>query len=353
MKSNMMTKCLIFFSLAISVFSYDFALFTPHHQQDKFWNYFAQFMKSACDDLGVTLHVHYADDNREKMKLQLRKAVYGESKVDAVFFQNFKQSGIEMIKIADQAKVPAFLVNSAVPHELAGKPREKYPYWIGEMLPDDVQAGYALAKSLVKSAREKTGKTKIHFAGISGIATDTSSVDRVKGMMVALEEDPEVKLVKLARGNWQKESGQRHYKILMDDKTPLEVVWAANDATALGVVEAAELTKTEVYVGGIDWTTEALAMIKADKMTVSYGGHFMEGAWAAVLVYDYLEGKDFASEKLHYGSMMGAISSSNVKQRIKKLSPESWSEIDFKPLSKVHNPERRSYEFDIEKTVFH
>ena len=95
-------------------------------------------MQEAVHDLGMELQVYYAHDNRVTMKKQITEAVTGPDKPDVIVFQNYRANGAAFIKIAENAEVPAFIVNTGFQAEdKMGAPREKHPYWIGEMLPDD------------------------------------------------------------------------------------------------------------------------------------------------------------------------------------------------------------------------
>ncbi|WP_019026139.1 hypothetical protein [Colwellia piezophila] len=64
---------------------------------------------------------------------------------------------------------------------------------------------------------------------------------------------------------------------------------------ALGVADIAnEQGKTinqNIFIGGFDWTVEALQAIKGNRYTASVGGHFMQVAWAMVKIYDHNKGK--------------------------------------------------------------
>ena len=67
-------------------------------------------------------------------------------------------------------------------------------------------------------------------------------------------------------------------------------------------------------VGGIDWNLEAIQSIQKGQMTASMGGHFMEGGWVMVLLYDYFNGVDFVDEGVAMKSKMSAITQANADQ---------------------------------------
>lgn len=84
---------------------------------------------------------------------------------------------------------------------------------------------------------------------------------------------------------------------------------------------------------------------------VSIGGHFMEGAWAVVLIYDYLKGSDFAELNLSWRSSMTSVTApewQKQNQRRESIKPEF---IDFKRYSRFLNPKNSSYDFGLKSLI--
>jgi PAS domain S-box-containing protein len=81
-------------------------------------------------------------------------------------------------------------------------------------------------------------------------------------------------------------------------------------------------------------------------MHVSVGGHFLDGAWAAVLLYDYLNGIDFANEMLQFESPMVGITTANLKRFSPFLSLDKQS-LNFRLFSKAINQQLKLYSFDL------
>ena len=121
------------------------------------------------------------------------------------------------------------------------------------------------------------------------------------------------------------------------------MVWGANDRMVQGASEAARelgFEKPIVY-GGINWGVDALKALDQGFIDIDIGGHIFDGALAVVMVFDYLNGYDFANERLRFPSNMVGI----TKQNINKfndifIQPER---IDFRGLSKTHNTEVLQY----------
>jgi PAS domain S-box-containing protein len=158
----------------------------------------------------------------------------------------------------------------------------------------------------------------------------------------------EVDSFKIAVGNWNRinasEIFQSYHKIQPD----VNVVWCANDNMALGVAKAIKELGLEekIVVGGVDWDKAAQEAILNGRMHVSVGGHFMDGAWAAVLLYDYLNGIDFANERLQFESQMAGITRANLKKFSAFLSLDKQS-LNFRLFSKALNQQLKLYSLDL------
>ncbi len=130
------------------------------------------------------------------------------------------------------------------------------------------------------------------------------------------------------------------------------IVWAASDFISLGAIDAIEqLGKSpgiDILTGGIDWTDRGLQSVYEKRMTVTVGGHFMEGAWALILLHDYHHGIDFSdSHGVWLKTKMEALTSDNVHPYLQQFGTHNWNQIDFKQFSKFHNPQLTHYRFGL------
>jgi PAS domain S-box-containing protein len=73
----------------------------------------------------------------------------------------------------------------------------------------------------------------------------------------------------------------------------------------------------------------------------------MDGAWAAVLLYDYLNGIDFANERLQFESPMVGITRANLKKFSPFLSLDKQS-LNFRLFSKALNQQLKLYSLDLQ-----
>jgi len=353
--NNYSTKILlcafvIVFSFLIGIFSpsplygkpLEIAIFIPH--EDPFWKKAILFTEEAATDLGMKLRVYNANDDPGKMIAQVRNTA--QSGIEGIIFSNYQNTGEQILRIAEKNSVPAILINSQLP-QADLLPRTKYKYWIGSVLPDDEKAGSVLIQQLINEAAQN-GIEHFNVLAIEGNPKDESSIDRVRGLGRFMKHLKEVDSFKIVVGNWKRinasEIFQGYYKIQSD----VNIVWCANDSMALGVVKAIKELGLEgkIVVGGVDWDKAAQEAILNGDMHVSVGGHFMDGAWAAVLLYDYLNGIDFANERVQFESQMVGITRGNLKKFSPFLSLDKQS-LNFRLFSKALNQQLKLYSLDL------
>ncbi len=347
--------------------TYKVALFSPK-ATSPFWTLVANFAEEAATDLGMEFRLYDAKMNQYTMLRQVQEAVSGPNKVDAVVFQNFKTFAPLFIKIAEKAGVAAFLFNSGLDEKqrkMIGIPREKYKYWIGEMLPDDEGTSSKIVNYLIEEAKSKAkvaSDGKVHVIGISGIVSDASSVVRVNGLkkVVPKRGRPDATLRQVVPSDWSKEEGKTKFLKLMDRYPEATVVWTASYRGANGILEGIKEKKLvpgkDIFVNTLILNAEALKAVKSGDFTVTAGGHYIEGAWVMVLLYDYFHGIDFAKTSTQMKSPMAVITKENVDLYLNKVtkkyfSKENMKKIDFTRYSKKYHPELKQYQFDFDSVL--
>lgn len=336
----------------------------PADPKHEFWNTVTSFMQAAGEDLGIDIRVHYTKTEQQHMEnyKDLKKDFEENKKPDYLVMQYARGGTSEKImKMANEANVKTMIFNTDIPEEdqeKIGKPRGKFPNWIGHIYPDDEKAGFDLAKALIKAARKKAkipAKEKIEVVGISGDYLSSAAHLRNIGLRSAVKESNDL-LRRLVFADWKKDVATKKTEFLIKRYPNARVFWSASDLMSLGIIEGIKNSgknpaKHHIVTGGVDWMPDALDAIRDGHVTASIGGHFMEGGWLMVLLYDYHHGKDFAkSEGLSIQSRMNIIDQSNVRDYLKNFKDRKWERIDFKKLSKVLNPRVKKYDFSL-KTI--
>ncbi len=129
---------------------------------------------------------------------------------------------------------------------------------------DDYSLGLETARLLLKTIGGK-GNVVI-LEGVKGTLTNT---DRVRGFTEALKETPNVKLLASQPGNYQRLNALQVMENLIQSHPQIDGVLAANDAMAVGALEALEGANRKAALVGINGSKEAIELIKSGKLLAS------------------------------------------------------------------------------------
>lgn len=335
----------------------------PTAQGDMFWDTFVSFMSAAADDLGIELDVHHNESGNRFGEMEIaERLLKAETKPDFLLTQVKRNSFEKILELSAKARVPYFTVNTKPTPEAAGavgKPREKYPHWLGQIIPDDFQAGYEVAELLIREAR-RSGLAfpheHIQMVAISGGRDSSAALDRNDGLMKAVSQHQDVALKQTVFSEWNTAVAAELAQRLLARHPRTTVVWSASDGIALGVIDAANasgmLPGKRLLTAGIDWSTQGIAAVASGQMLATFGAHFMEGAWALVLLHDYYHGKDFADiAGTQIAASFHAITRENLDQLRLMTEPENFPKVDFRAFSRIYHPDLTHYHFGIEAVL--
>ena len=323
-----------------------------------FWDVYAAVIAAAADDLDIDLEILNARGDHLRMIELAREVAARPVRPDYFLINNEKGTAGRMLEAAAAFGLKTLVIMSTFdPPEMLryGHPRQRYANFLGTLRPDNERAGFELACLLIEAARMRFA-APVRLLAISGAKATQAATDRNRGLEQALTLAPEdVALGQLVHSEWRRDKASRQLAGLLRRWTDTRVIWAANDPMALGAMDAALARGLQpgrdVFIGGVNLNTEVLQLVRTGEMVASVGGHFLGGAWALVMLRDYHDGIDFASEGLELVFPMGAIGRSNVDAYLKHLGDQRWEKIDFTRFSKALNPKLKQYEFTLEKVL--
>jgi ribose transport system substrate-binding protein len=124
-----------------------------------------------------------------------------------------------------------------------------------------------------------------------------TSIDRVRGFNDALKENAGAKLLASQPGNYQRLQALQVMENLMQSNTKIDGVLAANDAMAIGAIEALEGANRKAAVIGVNGTKEAIDAIKSGKLlaTGDYNG-FVQGCLGMAIAIRSLRNEPVITE---------------------------------------------------------
>lgn len=326
----------------------------------RFWPVVENIMQATAQDLGIDLDIH-AFNNDPVYLITLVKEVLSDPKTrpDCIIIHNYKKRGERVLQLAEEFEVPLFLFNAGFGTDSdVGKPRSKYPHWIGQMLPDDEYGGYILAKELIQRAKrmDQDSSLPLQMVALEGNRTSEASVRRVAGLKRALTEHSEITVNQYYHSKWKVALAKEAFYSTQHRYPNTTIFWTASESMAIGVIEAARQMKLlpgkDFITGGFDLLPENKQFLETDEMAVSVGGHYFEGAWALVLIHDYLNGVDFIDQgKASFTSKMIPQTSADFTKLVDiftVLDKSNLEKINFKQFSRFENPELKKYNFDLE-----
>lgn len=291
------------------------------HVTDALWyQTMDRHIKSSARDLNMNVENFFAGDDRTKITSNVRAKIEAGFDADYLVFSNQVGIGVELLMLCEELNVKCFMIGSGLTGrdvETYGGPRQKLKNWIGQIIPDDEQAGYDLAIELIEQAR-KTKKTNnditpIKVIGITGTSSTPASVNRTNGLHSAISSYEDVELLQIVSARWSGAVAASKYELLNERYGGIDVVWAASNDMALGVLEKARFLKKIPKIGGFDFVPPAIEALKESDLSAVMGGHEIDVAYVLKLLQAYHNGNDFVSE----------TGTTSLHSRLISLTPET------------------------------
>ncbi len=353
-KLNILLLILLLSSLAYSSQKqFNITFVSPGYDDHDFWGIAHNFARAAAKDLGINFKVIYPKEgNRFTYLPALESALTDAIKPDYIIAHFYKTIVVDILELSKKYNTPIFMVNSAISKEEKNDKylRDKYPNFLGHMFPNEVQAGYLLAQYLIQKQKMNHPNKTINVVGITGHRETSVTHERNEGLRKAAHEENAV-VKQIAFTDWSADMAFRLSQRLIFRNDDLHVFWAASDSMSISIKKAIlESNKeSQIITGGIDWTKDAIRKIKNGKLDASVGGHFTEVGFALVLLYDYMNGKDFYEEL--GGTIkteMSLLTKENIDKYYKLLTEQNWEQINFSKYSKTLNSKVKKYNFSFE-----
>jgi ribose transport system substrate-binding protein len=230
------------------------ALFTKN-QTNPFFQTVRLGAESAARQMHATV-THYVPTQPDSIPEQLSQIEdVTTKKPDAVVFIPVDSKAmVRGVKQMNDAGIP---VVNIVDHSLGGD----IVSWIGA---DEYVMALSTGRYLLEKMQHK-GNVII----IEGVGGSLGSAERVRGFKKAIEESPSVKLLASQPGNFQRLQALQVTENLLQAHPVIDAVMAANDAMALGVIEALDGANRKALVVGLNGTKEAVDAIKTGKLLAS------------------------------------------------------------------------------------
>jgi ABC-type sugar transport system substrate-binding protein len=332
----------------------------PGRSDEAYWVAAAQVMGQAARSLGVQLDVRYAERDHLKAVeiVRLIAAQPADARPEFVIATNDYATGPEILRLLEGSGVRVLMAFSGIhgtDRRLSGGPREKYSFFLGSLEPRAEDAGFLTAQALIGKARKASltdADGRIHLLAIAGDRSTPSSVARNAGMRRAVAQSSDVVLDQVVFANWSRSTAAEKARWLFKRYPDARAIWSGSDQMAFGAMtawrEAGGRPGQDAVFSAINTSTEALDAVRDGTLSALAGGHFMAGAWALVMLYDYAHGHDFADEGLEQVVPMFTLFDALLASRFKERFGGTAGPLDFRRYIKVLNPRVKQYGFEFE-----
>lgn len=329
----------------------------PGTAENPFWKVFEQGIKYAALNINMDVDIRHANNSHIVLTELATEIAQSKNKPDYVIFKAYKDRSHILTDILNQARIYTMIVNnppSAIARARLGEPRSRYPHYLGDHTPtSESNNGYELAKFLVEQARKKgfaDGNGNVRFLAVTGHTGDTVHIERFAGALRYIEEDGNVTFLQKAEAESKVDVAAKRFPKIFRRHGDIDVVWVASAGMTEGVliVEYDKKPGRDYLLGSFDWTETILNAIQSGVIEGSMGGHFMEGAWATVLLYDHYFGYDFADEGLKKETKMSIATRETAHLLQSFLYGSGIENINFKQFSRVYNKDLSKHNMSLD-----
>jgi simple sugar transport system substrate-binding protein len=140
------------------------------------------------------------------------------------------------------------------------------------------------------------------------------------------------------------------FESLYQGHPDIKGVWAANGGTATGVMAALKTAGkqpgTDVLVVAMDLNPENVAAVKKGDLLFDIGGHWLQGGFALVTMYDALKGKPIPKDSAHVKLALLPLTKARVAQ-FEADFPGGVPPYDFKKHSRAYTPAAKPAVFEM------
>lgn len=315
----------------------------PGKTGEVFWDMVSATMKAAGARLDMSVEVLTAERNFRRMQELGIAATSRTRKPDFLVLVNEESAAFPILEAAEAAGIKTLMLSNpfvGAEVERIGPPRHNYKMYLGDITTDLEAAGARMADALFDAARAGRSQSedgKIHILAIGGDETTPSSIERNNGLARAAAKAPDVVIDRMLFANWTASEAERittNYLAWASRKNiRVAGIWAGNDPMALGALKAVSAAHLQpgkdLQVVGLNWSMDALREIEAGRLLLTDGGHFLLGGWSMVLLRDYADGCDFATNTPHVKLKTSAITRANLSSVNDLVRDRAFDRIDF------------------------
>lgn len=297
-----------------------------------FWENYMAFIEDGGEQLGVEIRAVAAENNEQKQIADVENLI--AQGIDGLILTPQSTAvARSLLRTANDAGVPVVVTDRFPEYEPGEDPDADYIGFIG---PNDVQAG----RGIVEALAEMGATGVLALGGLPG-----SSV--AEGRQQGLEEGAEAAGVEIVQyqgvGESEDDGLQGAENMLQAHATgQADAFWCYNDSLCMGALQALRNAgrEDEFLTGGMDLTPAAIEAIQEGRYDVSFGGHWLQGGFGLIMLYDSINGQEPEEPIVRLDLLR--VDETNVDQFVEQYI-DNPPEYDFQELSRAHNPDATGF----------
>jgi ABC-type sugar transport system substrate-binding protein len=311
----------------------------PGRHDEAFWANYAGVMRAAAARLGWQVEVRFAERDRFVMRQLAEQALQEVPRPDVLLLVNELPVMAPVVAMADRAGVDVVALNVGFEvQEVAqiGHPRQPLRHWLGTIVPDNRLAGELIGRALVQ--QHQNGGPTTRMAVLHGVRSSLADIQRYQGLQRFLNTAGHASIEYQLDANWRRDDARLQISRLLTFDRGIDAVWATNDEMALGAADAlAAAGQPALSVGGVLGSRPGLDAIMDGRIKAMPSGHFMLGACAIAVLYDYRHGHDFAKS---IGTeptipIFESVTATNANSWRRLLDPQQWAGLPFERWTRL------------------
>lgn len=229
---------------------------------------------AAAKDFGIDLEVVApVKSNNNDEQIALAEQVIAQKKDILIMTPADSKGIVPAMEEVNAAGIPIINLNTKINNDAGTLKIETF------VVADNTICGTLCAEELVRLAGEE-GEAII----LEGPSGGQVTIDLSNAAQAVFAKYPNIKVVDIQDAKFDRSTGFTTTQNLLQAHPDLKIIFSCNDEMALGAVEALkEANKLDqVFVGGIDGNSDAMAAIKEGTMEVTVYKNFYLQAYTAV-----------------------------------------------------------------------
>lgn len=333
------------------------AFFNPATEKSPYWSQTTRLMQAAAEDLNIQLEVYYGNNDPDRLIGLVSQRLSRADRPQFIIFKANRDAGVEILNIAESTGTFSVIIHTTlapIQRKKLGGPRQSFRRWIAEMTIGREKAAAQLAAKLFSEAQRRNlvrQGNAWELKLVLGDKRDTESIDILTGARYAAAKNSRGTVSTIVHTNGTRKHARKGIQKAYEKFGPKRLYIAHGTESAAGILDIHKRSRlqpgVDVVIGAFEWSHYTLGQLVQNRISLLLGGGFLEGASALVLIRDFANGRDFASEGIRFETRVGMLTPESGKRYGPALIHGNWRAIDFAQFTKTANPTRQKYDLSI------